>query len=155
MVVVGEVAGAVALEVEIAVPPQRVFRALTSAEELPRFIPEFGEFEFDARLGGAYRFSRRDETGRIVVRVRGEVLEFDPPHRLTLTWRPEDSPLPETQVRFTLEPAAGGTKLTLLHTAFAPAYEEARGQHEDHWRADLVHLKTYLEHKEPAPQSET
>lgn len=143
-VIVGEVAGGVALEVVIAVPPERVFRALTSAEELPRFLPEFRDFEFDARVGGSYRFSRRDEDGSSV-EVGGGIVELDPPHCLVLTWRWKDSQLPETRVRFTLDPVAEGTRLSLLHTGFAPEHEEARGQHEQHWSDDLELLREHVE----------
>jgi uncharacterized protein YndB with AHSA1/START domain len=149
MVTVEEIGGAVGLEVEISVRPERVFGALTSVSEIRHLLPEFRQFELDARLGGSYRFSREDPDGRRVA-VEGEIVELDPPRVLAMTWRWKNSPLPETLVRFALEQIPGGTKLSLRHTGFGPGLEEARAQHEEHWKNDLNLFTAHLEAHEEA-----
>jgi uncharacterized protein YndB with AHSA1/START domain len=47
--------------------------------------------------------------------VRCEVTVVEPPQRLAYTWRGGGI---ETLVTFTLEPVAGGTRLTLVHSGF-------------------------------------
>src|SRR5579863_7630440 len=78
---------AVVSEIEIAAPPERVFKALSHAEELARW---FGSSEcptkswqMDAHVGGHYSYS--SQKGSIAVNgvrafeCHGEILECDPP----------------------------------------------------------------------------
>ena len=144
MVSISQVAGAIALEVNIGVPPERVFRALTSAEEFPNFLPEFKQMTFEARLGGAYEFRGEGDDGSTFT-VRGRITEFDPPRRLAFTWRWQDWDFPETTVSFTMEPTEAGTKVSFLHSGFPTELEESRGEHETHWKEDLELLKSSVE----------
>jgi uncharacterized protein YndB with AHSA1/START domain len=146
MVSVGKVAGGIALEVTIGVPPERVFRALTTVEEIPNFLPEFKRMRFEARLGGDYEFQATGEDGSTFT-VRGRISEFDPPRRLAYTWQWQEWEFPETTVSFTLEPVEGGTKVSFLHSGFPAELEESRAEHESHWRPDLQRLKQYAEAK--------
>ena len=144
MVSISEVAGAIALEVKINAPPERVFRALTSAEELPNFLPEFKQVTFEARLGGEYEFRGTGDDGS-TFSTRGKITEFDPPRRLAFTWRWQEWDFPETTVAFTIEPVEGGTKVSFLHSGFPTELEESRGEHESHWKEDLELLKSSVE----------
>ena len=84
---------ALVTEIHIAAPPERVFRALTDAQELKRWFtsPECPVklWEMDARPGGAYRYAT--EKGSVVVNgvtefeCHGEILELDPPRYLAYT----------------------------------------------------------------------
>ena len=139
-----QVSGGIALEVTIAVPPERVFRAITSAEEIPNFLPEFKQVTFEARLGGAYEFRGDNEDGSTYT-VRGQITEFNPPRRLAYTWRWQEWDFPETTISYTLEPVEGGTKVSFLHSGFPTELEESRGEHESHWKDDLQLLKSSVE----------
>src|SRR5436190_6905591 len=74
-------------EIEIAAPPERVFRALTQRDQLMRWwttdVCELELWEFDARLGGKWRFVTKESSlainGVSKFAAEGEVLEFDPP----------------------------------------------------------------------------
>jgi uncharacterized protein YndB with AHSA1/START domain len=140
MVSVSRVPGSVALEVTIAVPPERVFRALTTAEEMSNYLSGFDHFTFEAQLGGSFEWVYGD--GRIVC---GEVIEFDPPRRLAFTWEFKGSPLPKTVVTFTLERVLGGTRLSFVHSGFSKEFEHMRGVHEQRWPENVSLLKRYLE----------
>jgi uncharacterized protein YndB with AHSA1/START domain len=81
---------AVVAEIEIAAPPQRVFAALTDAEQNKQWCHsqafEITLWEMDPRIGGAWRFVSV-EAGKSREHVHhGEVLEFDPPRVLAYTW---------------------------------------------------------------------
>jgi len=58
-------------EVEVDVPPERVFRALTDRVQLIRWwsdaVCQISVWEMDARLGGKWRFEASDSSGKIVV----------------------------------------------------------------------------------------
>ena len=144
MVSISQVAGAIALEVTIDATPERVFRALTSAEELPNFLPEFKQVTFDARLGGEYEFRGTGDDGS-TFSTRGKITEFDPPRRLAYTWRWQEWDFPETTVAFTLEPVEGDTKVSFLHSGFTTELEESRVDHESHWKDNLQSLKSSVE----------
>ncbi|PCC73745.1 Uncharacterized conserved protein YndB, AHSA1/START domain [Nannocystis exedens] len=82
--------------------------------------------------------------------AQGEVVEFDPPHRLVFTWgyAPDrgDSGLGPgaSRVEISLEPVAEGTRVTLRHSGpMSPAI--ARG-HEAGWRHCLSQLAVAAAH---------
>jgi uncharacterized protein YndB with AHSA1/START domain len=85
-------------------PPQKVWRALTEAEHLDAWFPTTIEGE---RAPGAHlRFAHRDH---IVDAFEGEMLAFEPPSLMELTWG-------EDRLRFELRPDPEGSVLTLEHT---------------------------------------
>ena len=85
---------AVISEIEIAAPPERVFKALTKSNELSTWFTNpscpVKTWEMDARRGGKYHYST--QKGTVVVNnvsefeCHGEILEFDPPRLLVHTW---------------------------------------------------------------------
>lgn len=105
---------AIVLEVEYPHPVERVWRALTDAEALGKWLMPN---DFAPEVG--HEFSFRTEPSQMwngVVQCR--VLELDPPHRLAFTWRGDNGRL-DTIVAFTLTYAAGGTRLRLEQSGFA------------------------------------
>jgi uncharacterized protein YndB with AHSA1/START domain len=144
MVTMHTVEGCVAIEVAIGVPPGRVWRAITTPEEMSRFITEFQSFSFEARLGGYLEFRRQAE-GEGASVLRGRIVEFDPPRRLAYTWRWEGLDLKETLVTFTLEPSQGGTRVSLVHSGFTAEAPQFRLAHEVSWSAGAERLKNYVE----------
>ena len=115
-------AGLILATVTIAVPPERVFHALTDPAELPRW---WGSDELyrttshtaDLRKGGAWRSEGKGSDGTPFF-VEGEYLEIEPPHRLVMTWKAPWDSGNVTTVTYSLEPTAEGTKLTLRHEGF-------------------------------------
>jgi len=149
LVTARSVPGCVALEVQIAVPPERVWRVLTTPEGQSQFVPGAQRVEFEARLGGAFEWSGIVEAGGRYT-MRGSVMEFDPPHLLVLAWEWQNSGLPETVVRFTLEPIPSGTRVSLLHSGFPSQFERARNLNQFHWSSALDALMRSAEGDQPA-----
>jgi uncharacterized protein YndB with AHSA1/START domain len=99
--------------VVLPAPPARVWSALTEARELSAW---FGaHVTLEPRPGGRATFRWPDG------RERGAVLEdVEPPSRLSFRWLPFERSadgqarlVPSTRVELRLEPAEGGTVLTL------------------------------------------
>lgn len=78
--------GFILATVEVAAPPERVFRALASEEVCEWWVRP------------------------------GEFLEVDPPRRLVHTWHPVGAQGAPSTVTYLLEPIEGGTRLTLRHS---------------------------------------
>src|SRR5712691_11558089 len=108
--------------VEVAAPPDRVFRALASDEVTRWWVyPEVfdtREWTGDVRVGGPWSASGIGR-GKPYT-LEGEFLEVDSPRRLMHTWRPAGAPPSAgTTVSYVLEPAGDGTRVTLRHTGFS------------------------------------
>src|SRR5262252_7273928 len=94
-------AGVVVATVEIAVPMERVFRALTDPRELMQWwgSPETYRahaWEADFRVGGRWRVDGKSADGK-PYSVQGRFLEIDAPRRLVQTWQYDwDATHPET-----------------------------------------------------------
>jgi uncharacterized protein YndB with AHSA1/START domain/uncharacterized protein YciI len=123
--------GVVLARVEIAVAPERVFRALTT-EELTKWwgaddMYRTTSFSIDLRKGGRWRTEGKGADGH-EFHVEGEVLEVDPPRRLVQTWKPSWEPGPATTITYTLDAIDGGTRVTVRHTGFtSPQSCESHG----------------------------
>jgi uncharacterized protein YndB with AHSA1/START domain len=94
-------------------PPERVWRALTDPQELAMwlmpndFVPELGhKFQFRTKPRGTWRGI-----------VDCELLELDPPRRISYSWL-GDPKAKATRVTWTLTPTEGGTRLVLEHCGF-------------------------------------
>src|SRR5579863_2393641 len=74
--------------VEIAAPPERVFKALASCEITDWWVNpgvfDTREWTGDVRVGGRWRASGMARGQPYV--IEGEFLEVDPPRRLVHTW---------------------------------------------------------------------
>jgi uncharacterized protein YndB with AHSA1/START domain/uncharacterized protein YciI len=126
--------GVVLARIEIAVPPDRVFRALTT-EELTRWwgaddLYRTTKFSIDLRPGGRWRTDGRGTDGSDF-HVEGEVLEVDPPRRLVQTWKPSWEPGPATTITYTLDAVDGGTRVTVRHSGFTSG--ASCDSHADGW----------------------
>jgi uncharacterized protein YndB with AHSA1/START domain len=108
--------GLILATVEIAAPPERVFRALTSKEVTQWWVRpgvfDTREWTGDVRVGGRWEASGVGKDGPYG--LEGEFVEIDPPHRLVHTWHPVGAPAAATStVTYVLEPFDGGTRITL------------------------------------------
>src|SRR6478752_3823814 len=94
----------------IASTPEKVWEALTSAEFSQKYF--FGNsVEIEQRVGGAYVVRTPDGA----LHISGEVVECDPPKRLTFTfnvnWPALIDRLGPTLVSYEIEQAGGAVKL--------------------------------------------
>jgi len=133
-------AGMVVATVDIRVPPERVFAALSSREVCDWWgdpsMYRTTEWRSDVRVGGAWRAAGIGADGSSFS-VGGTYLEVDPPRKLVQTWNPDWDELPETRITYLLEPIDGGTRLTLRHEGFGPAHRESCRGHADGWERVL------------------
>jgi uncharacterized protein YndB with AHSA1/START domain len=142
-------AGAILATVDIAVPMERVFRALTDPRELMQWwgSPETYRahaWEADFRVGGKWRVDGKSADGR-PYSVEGRFLEIEPPRRVVQTWQYDwDANSPETRLTYTLDEVAGGTRVTVRHEGFVPRSEACRS-HASGWERVLDWLTSHLE----------
>jgi uncharacterized protein YndB with AHSA1/START domain len=112
--------GSVLASVEIAAPPERVFRALISNEIVNWWVRAgvFNTTEWTGyvREGGRWR-AAGVARGRPYA-LEGEFLEIDPPRKLVHTWHGVGAPGAPTTVTYRLEHLGGGTRITLRHEGF-------------------------------------
>jgi uncharacterized protein YndB with AHSA1/START domain len=146
--------GAIVSEVEIAAPPERVFKALVDPAQLMTWWNsdecKTEYFEMDARRGGKWRFGTRKSTldvnGVNQFFCHGEVLEYDPPRILAYTWIANwhDDKERRTTVRWELSPAGKGTKVRVTHSGLAQE-NVARKDYSGGWPGVVEALKKYVE----------
>ena len=114
------VAGDILATVEIAAPPERVFKALTSAEIASWWVNpgvfETHEWSGDARVGGRWRASGVMLSAGTPWSLEGEFLVVEPPRKLVHTWHRGGAPEAPSTVTYDLERISSGTRLTLRHT---------------------------------------
>src|SRR4029077_13061541 len=86
--------GCILASVEIAAPPERVFRALTTKEIVDWWwrpgVFDTKEWSGDVRVGGRWRASDHAHGQPYV--LEGEFLEVDPPRKLVHTWQRAGAP---------------------------------------------------------------
>lgn len=100
--------GEIQIEVDIDASPERLFQILIDPEDLKKYIGENPVVE--AEVGGKYSFGW--ETGPT------KILDLKPNEKLSYAWEfPQE---PDTVVTWRLEGSAGRTRLTLVHSGFAP-----------------------------------
>ncbi len=85
--------GVILANVEMAAAADRIFRALTDPNEIPRWwgsadTYQTREWSADLRLGGRWRARGLSTDGK-PFSVEGEFLEVDPPRKLVQTWKPD------------------------------------------------------------------
>ena len=137
-------AGEIIATVEVAAPVARVFEALASKDVIAWWVRpgvfNTTEWEGDVRVGGRWH-SAGVGRGKPYV-LEGEYLEVAAPKTLAHTYQLSGAPFQPTVVRYALEPAGDGTRLTLRHTGFtsAPLCEANRAG----WEACFEHLAEML-----------
>jgi uncharacterized protein YndB with AHSA1/START domain len=132
--------------VELAHPPERVWAALTTAEGLAAWFGD--EAAIDLRPGGAARMRWSGEGYTAHMQVE----RVEEPAVFGFTWPifglPDDDPR-RTYVEFTLEPAGGGTRLTVTESGFAQLpgdiCRKAYDGNTDGWAKELGELAAWLD----------
>ena len=130
--------------IEVRAPVEKAFRVFT--EEMGHWWP-FKEHSvyledaetavFEPRVGG--RVIERSVTGDEA--SWGDVLEFEPPVRFVLAWRP-NTRRPSTRLEVTFTPTASGTRVELIHTGWELLGDDAadvRSSYNEGWVSTLEH----------------
>jgi uncharacterized protein YndB with AHSA1/START domain len=133
--------------VEIAAPPERVFRALAS-EELVHWWGSPDSYRTtkwtgEVRAGGTWRTEGISEDGK-PFGVGGEFLEVDPPRKLVQTWRAPWDEDQVTKITYRLESIPEGTRVTVRHEGFG-SRRASCDAHAAGWERVLGWLDRYFE----------
>jgi uncharacterized protein YndB with AHSA1/START domain len=135
---------AIVYTIYIAAPPEKVWQALTSAEFSRKYFSGFA-IEADLKVGGAFIARAPDGS----VHIGGEVIECDPPRRLTVTWNVNWPGLVEklgpTLVTYEIELAGEATRLTMLQSHDRDISDDILSGGRTGWPAILSSLKSLLE----------
>jgi uncharacterized protein YndB with AHSA1/START domain len=135
---------AIVYTIYIAAPAEKVWQALTSAEFSRQYFSGFA-IEADLKIGGAFIVRPPDGS----VHIAGEVLECDPPRRLTVTWNVNWPGLVEklgpTLVTYEIEPAGDAVRLTMLQSHDREISDDILSGGRMGWPAILSSLKSLLE----------
>lgn len=132
--------------IDLAHTPDAVWQALTTKEGLGGWFGSSAEI--DLRPGGEaqIRWEQYDAEGTLLIQV------VEAPRVFAYTWAIEGLPADDprrTYVEFTLEPSAGGTRLTVVESGFAQVPADLRQKSYDGnsegWRLELGELVDYLD----------
>jgi uncharacterized protein YndB with AHSA1/START domain len=140
----------------VAATPETVFPYFTEPARHVQWMGTTATLE--PKPGGAYRLRMGDGFG-----VDGEYLELAPPHRVIIAWgwapgsgrhskhgpQPDDAvPAGSTRVAVTVEPDAGGSRVTLRHLDLP---ESMLDGHRVAWNVYLDRLGVRLAGDDPGP----
>ncbi|HEX7641459.1 MAG TPA: SRPBCC family protein [Burkholderiaceae bacterium] len=127
----------------IRTTPEKLWQAITT----PEFMDQYwlgAQFRAEWKVGGAWSITYPD--GRIT--DTGEVIEFDPPRRIALTWRNEFRPELNAEgfgrCVFDVEQAGSAARLRVTHSIEVPEsklIEAVSGG----WPLILSNLKSLIE----------
>jgi uncharacterized protein YndB with AHSA1/START domain len=146
--------GTILATVDIAVLPERVFRALTTDEVVQWWGSDetyrTTSWESDLRVGGAWRATGVGNDGRSFS-VGGSYLEIDAPRRLVQTWEPDWDVGAATRVTYLLDPTPTGTRVTLRHEGFGSRTESCES-HGIGWEMVLGWLSGHVAERPELPK---
>lgn len=128
----------------IASTPEKVWEALTSAELSKQYF--FGNaVEVEPRLGGAFIVRTPDGA----LHISGEVLAYDPPRKLSVTfnvnWPELIEKLGPTLVTYEIEEVGDAVRLTMSEGHDRPLSDDILSGGRSGWPAILSGLKSLLE----------
>ncbi len=141
--------------IEIKAPPERVWRALTDPAELSAWF----QVKIEGPIApGSHVWMVAQHKGHAGTRFQVWFVEMDPPRRFVWQWHPgavdpsvDYSREPRTTVTFTLEPIAGGTRLSVAETGFDEISLERRakvyGDNDKGWAEVMVWIQKHVEAK--------
>jgi uncharacterized protein YndB with AHSA1/START domain len=129
----------------LAAAPNRVFRALTDADELSRWWTTTAES--DPRTGGAFSYGFEFEDASRNHTYTGTYHDVTPDERVSYPWQGGRG---ETTVDVRISPTGSGSELTLTHSGWGEGadWEEAVVMHEQGWSFFLDNLVAYLDRGE-------
>lgn len=128
----------------IASTPEKIWQALTSAEFSRQYFSAFG-VEIEPKVGGRFMVRAPDGSEHIT----GEVITWDPPRKLTVTWDVNWPGLVEalgsTLVTYDIEQAGDVVRLTLTQANDRELSDDILSGGRTGWPAILSSLKSLLE----------
>jgi len=128
----------------IASTPEQVWDALTSAELSRGYFSGF-TVETEPRLGGSFAVRALDGS----LHVTGDVLEYVPPRKLTVSWNVNWPDLVEKLgamfVTYEIEPAGETVRLTMSERHDRELSDDILSGGREGWPAILSSLKSLLE----------
>jgi uncharacterized protein YndB with AHSA1/START domain len=132
--------------IELPVPVERVWRALTEAAELERWFPL--EARVEPGAGGRIWMSWGNEYG-----AWSEIRAWDPPHHLAISWKFGEEPVQVTDYR--LEGRGGSTRLRVVTSGIpaGAAWDDLVEGTRLGWAFELIQLRHYLERHEGKDRS--
>ena len=147
--VVDEGAFTVRRALHIAAPIEKVWSAVTEPAHISQW---FGSAEFDGRGVGARGTLTFPDYGAVPLRIEA----IAEPHSVTYRWGNDDAlgtPPAEldearsTVFTFSLEPAAGGTQLTVVESGFENTSDPSANleSHRQGWNGELDKLVALFE----------
>src|SRR5207247_1678365 len=135
---------AIVYTIYIAATPEKVWQALTTAEFSRKYFSGFA-VEAELKVGGAFVARAPDGS----VHINGEVIECDPPRKLTITWNVNWPALVEklgpTLVTYEIEQAGEAVRLTLIQSHDRPIDDDILSGGCQGWPAILSSLQSRLE----------
>ena len=139
--------------IEVKAPPDKVWRALTTAQDLSTWFHVIveGDIAPGTEIWMTSQYPGHEGT-RFVVRIT----EMTPPRRFAWQWHPgavdptvDYSREPWTTVTFTLEPSEGGTRLSVSETGFTEISLARRAKvyadNTQGWTEVIVWIQKYAE----------
>jgi uncharacterized protein YndB with AHSA1/START domain len=128
----------------IASTPEKVWQALTMAEFSRKYF--FGNsVAVDLKIGGTFIVRTPDGA----LHISGEVIECDPPRKLTVTfnvnWPELIEKLGSTLVTYDIEPVGDAVRLTMTESHDRPLSDDILEGGRQGWPAILSGLKSVLE----------
>ena len=125
------------VSVSVAIPPPRAFHVFTAdidqwwrhGMKFRHSVSRSSLLRIEPKVGGRLFESFEAEGTQHIVEV-GRVRVWDPPRRLTFTWRNANfAPHEQTEVEIQFEPTASGTLVTVTHSGLAALRTDHPARH--------------------------
>jgi uncharacterized protein YndB with AHSA1/START domain len=141
-------------EIIIDASIEKVFRAITDADQLTQWFPDVTILE--AKEGGDVQFTfLKDKSDKLDKHLHkldkdhhvvGKIMKIVPNKELSYTWKHKDIPdFPETIVSWQLEQLdENKTKLILTHTGFTDKDKKEYNRHTEGWSWFIRRLQNYV-----------
>ena len=135
----------------IKASPEAVFAAFVVPDTIALWWgPDRGPVllaEVDPRIGGRFHVRFRMEDGTEHGST-GTFEEYDPPHRIAMSWTWDSAPGETSRVEVSLRAIEDGTELTFVHARLPD--EASRDSHEGGWNGALDKLEAIFAERRPA-----
>jgi uncharacterized protein YndB with AHSA1/START domain len=142
---------AIVEEIEIEAPPEAVYEAWTTPEQMMEWWGEEGFYRItswtsDLRVGGKWLSQGVKGDGE-KFSVGGEYIKVDPPKYLSFTWsKPTwQNEIADTTVELEFQKTPRGTLLKLKHFGFSD--QTLRDDHNKGWKRVLAWCSAYVPKK--------